>query len=102
MGTQGEGRFDPYGCGRDVQVMSNYSQFFPLAFLYDHACLGAGGSYGTANAPLLPVIFVASGLLAMRIIFRGDTPLGLLKKQLTGGYESRPGFTFQCRGVQRL
>lgn len=74
VGAQEEGRFDPYGCGqRDVQsyVNPDYSQFFPLAFFFTimHVLVLVVAT-APANAPLLPVIFIASGILAMRIIFK--------------------------------
>ena len=72
IGVQVEGKFDPYGCGqRQVQdyVNPDYSQFFPFAFLFTimHVLVLV-----VATAPyevsLLPIVYVASGILAMRII----------------------------------
>jgi NADH:ubiquinone oxidoreductase subunit 3 (subunit A) len=73
-GVEGEGRLDPYGCGqRNVQdyVNPDYSQFFPLAFFFTimHVLVLVVAT-APYDAPLLPIVFVASGILAMRIISR--------------------------------
>ena len=74
IGAQGEGRFDPYGCGqRNVQYYVNpdYSQFFPFAFLYTimHVLVLVVAT-APYDAPILPIVYVLAGILAMRIIFK--------------------------------
>jgi len=71
-GVLEEGKFDPYGCGqRGVQdyVNPDYSQFFPFAFFFTimHVLVLVVAT-APYDAPLLPIVYVASGLLAMRII----------------------------------
>jgi NADH-quinone oxidoreductase subunit A len=65
---------DAYACGqRNVQhyVNPNYSQFFPFAFFFTimHvlALVIATAPY---EALLLPIVYIASGILAMVIIFK--------------------------------
>jgi NADH-quinone oxidoreductase subunit A len=75
IGVQQGGRFDPYACGqRHVQdyVNPDYSQFFPFAFFFTimHVLVLVVAT-APYDAPFLPIVFVASGILAMRIIFRG-------------------------------
>lgn len=74
VGVQEEGKLDPYGCGqRHVQdyVNPDYSQFFPFAFFFTimhvSVLVIATAPY---DAPLLPIIYVVFGILAMRIIFK--------------------------------
>ncbi|MGI5822729.1 MAG: hypothetical protein ACOX6Z_02180 [Dethiobacteria bacterium] len=71
---QREHGLDAYACGeRDVQnyINPNYSQFFPYAFFFTimHVLVlvVATASY---EAPFLPVVYLASGILAMVIIFK--------------------------------
>jgi NADH:ubiquinone oxidoreductase subunit 3 (subunit A) len=72
--VQREHGLDAYACGqRNVQhyVNPDYSQFFPFAFFFTimHvlALVVATASY---EALLLPVVYIASGILAMIIIFK--------------------------------
>jgi NADH:ubiquinone oxidoreductase subunit 3 (subunit A) len=65
---------DAYACGQqNVQgyVNPDYSQFFPFAFFYTimHVLvlMVATAPY---DAPLLPIVYIASGILAMVIIFK--------------------------------
>lgn len=72
--VQREHGLDAYACGeRDIKhyVNPNYSQFFPFAFFFTimHvlALVVATAPY---EAMLMPVIYIAAGILAMVIIFK--------------------------------
>jgi len=74
IGAGGEGRLDHYGCGqRHVQdyVNPDYSQFFPFAFFFTimHVLVLVVAT-APYDAPLLPIVYITSGILAMRIIFK--------------------------------
>lgn len=73
-GIRGERESDSYACGqRNVKnyVNPDYSQFFPYAFLFTimHVLvlMVATAPY---DAPILPVVFVVSGMLSLVIIFK--------------------------------
>lgn len=73
-GKGGEHQLDPYACGqRDVKnyVNPDYSQFFPFAFFFTimHVLVLVVAT-APFNAPLLPVMFILSGLLSMVILFK--------------------------------
>ena len=73
-GVRGERETDSYACGqRDVQhyVNPDYSQFFPFAFLFTimHVLVLVVAT-APYDAPLLPVVVIASGILSLAIIFR--------------------------------
>lgn len=74
LAVRGEHELDSYACGqRNVQnyVNPDYSQFFPFAFLFTimhvMVLVVATAPY---DAPLLPAVFVASGILSLVIIFK--------------------------------
>lgn len=74
QGIRRERDLDPYACGqRDVQhyVNPDYSEFFPYAFFFTimHvlALVIATAPY---DALLLPVLFIAFGILCLVIIFK--------------------------------
>ncbi len=65
---------DPYACGQqNVQgyVNPDYSQFFPFAFFYTimHVLVLVVAT-APYDAPLLPVAYIACGILALAIIFK--------------------------------
>ncbi len=71
---RGEGGLDPYACGqRDVRnyVNPDYSQFFPFAFLFTimHVLVLVVAT-APYDAPVLPVVFIAAGILCLAIVFR--------------------------------
>lgn len=71
---RGERKLDPYACGqRDIQnyVNPDYNQFFPYAFFFTimHVLVLVIAT-APYDAPLLPIVYIASGILAMVIIFK--------------------------------
>ena len=73
-GIRGERETDSYACGqRNVQnyVNPDYSQYFPYAFLFTimHVLVLVVAT-APYDAPLLPVVFIASGILSLVIIFK--------------------------------
>lgn len=73
-GEQNERALDPYACGqRDFEhyVNPNYTQFFRYAFVFTvmHV-LALVVATAPADALMLPLVYVASGVLALAIIFR--------------------------------
>ena len=73
-GVESERKLEAYACGQrqvDHHVSPDYSQFFPYAFFFTimHVLV-----LMVATAPrdvlLLPLLYVACGVLALRIIFR--------------------------------
>ena len=73
--VQREEGLESYACGqRDVRhyVNPDYRQFFPFAFFFTimHvlALVVATASF---EALLMPIVYIAAGILAMVIIFRG-------------------------------
>jgi len=74
VNMRGEGGLDPYACGqRDVRnyVNPDYSQFFPYAFLFTimHVLVLVTAT-APYDAPILPVVFIAAGILCLVIIFK--------------------------------
>lgn len=74
VGAHDEDRLEAYACGqRNIQdyVNPDYSQFFPFAFLFTimHVLVLVVAT-APSDAPLLPIVYIASGILAMRIIFK--------------------------------
>ena len=74
-GTESERKLESYACGQrqvDHSVSPDYSQFFPYAFFFTimHVLVLV-----VATAPRgvlqLPLLYVAGGILALVIIFRG-------------------------------
>lgn len=73
-GKGGEHHLDAYACGqRDVKhyVNPDYSQFFPIAFFFTimHVLVLVVAT-APFDAPILPIIFILSGLLSLIIIFK--------------------------------
>lgn len=73
-GIRGERESESYACGqRNVPnyVNPDYSQFFPYAFLFTimHVLVLVVAT-APYDAPLLPVVVIASGVLSLAIIFR--------------------------------
>jgi len=73
-GADSEHKLEPYACGqRQVvhDVSPNYSQFFPYAFFFTimHVLVLVVAT-APKGALLLPLLYVAGGLLALIIIFR--------------------------------
>lgn len=73
-GSRGDNGLDSYACGqRDVQnyVNPNYSQFFPFAFLFTimHVLVLVVAT-APYDAPVLPVVYIACGILCLVIIFK--------------------------------
>lgn len=73
-GVRGGHELDSYACGqRDVRnyVNPDYSQFFPYAFLFTimHVLVLVVAT-APYDAPLLPVVFIVSGVLCLVIIFK--------------------------------
>ena len=73
-GKESAGKLTSYACGQsDVpnHISPDYSQFFPYAFFFTimHvlALVVATAPY---EAMLMPVIYIAAGILAMVIIFK--------------------------------
>ncbi len=73
-GMRGERETDSYACGqKNIQnyVNPDYSQFFPYAFLFTimHVLVLVVAT-APYDAPILPVVVIASGILSLAIIFR--------------------------------
>lgn len=73
-GTQRKSELDAYACGqRNVQhyVNPDYSQFFPFAFFFTimHVLVLVVAT-APYDATLLPVVYIASGILSLVIIFK--------------------------------
>lgn len=71
---RGERGMDAYACGqRNIQnyVNPDYSQYFPFAFFFTimHVLVLVVAT-APYDAPILPVLYIASGILAMLIIFK--------------------------------
>jgi len=74
VSSRGEDGLDPYACGqRDVRnyVNPDYSQFFPFAFLFTimHVLVLVVAT-APYDAPVLPVVFIAAGVLCLIMIFK--------------------------------
>lgn len=70
----GEHTLDPYACGqRDVEnyVNPDYSQFYSYAFIFTvvHILIMVVAT-APADAQVLPVIYIVSGVLALLIAFK--------------------------------
>jgi NADH:ubiquinone oxidoreductase subunit 3 (subunit A) len=73
-GSKAERKMDPYACGqRDIRnyVNPDYSQYFPLAFFFTimHVLVLVVAT-APYDAPILPVVYIGAGVLAMVIIFK--------------------------------
>lgn len=73
-GSGGKNGLDSYACGqRDVRnyVNPDYSQFFQFAFLFTimHVLVLVVAT-APYDAPVLPVVFIAAGILCLAMIFR--------------------------------
>ncbi|MEN6316251.1 MAG: hypothetical protein ABFD25_18630 [Clostridiaceae bacterium] len=73
-GIRGERESDSYACGqRNIQnyINPDYSQFFPFAFLFTimHVLVLVVAT-APYDVPLLPVVFIVSGMLSLVIIFK--------------------------------
>jgi len=73
-GSNGEHKMDPYACGqRDVRnyINPDYSQYFPMAFFFTimHVLVLVVAT-APYDAPVLPVVYIGAGVLAMVIIFK--------------------------------
>lgn len=73
-GIRRENESDAYACGqRNVQhyVNPDYSQFFPFAFFFTimHVLVLVIAT-APYNTTLLPVVYIASGILSLVIIFK--------------------------------
>lgn len=73
-GVQGLHETDSYACGqKNIQhyVNPDFAQFFPYAFFFTimHVLVLVVAT-APYDAPLLPVIYILSGILSLVIIFR--------------------------------
>jgi len=67
-------KMDPYACGqRDIRnyVNPDYGQYFPMAFFFTimHVLVLVVAT-APYDAPVLPVVYIGAGVLAMVIIFK--------------------------------
>lgn len=76
-GELGEHALDPYACGqRDFEnyIHPNYSQFYRYAFVFTEMhMLTMVLATAPKDATVLPLVYVAAGVLALLIIFREVT-----------------------------
>ncbi len=73
-GRDDKGALDPYACGQkdfESYVNPDYTQFFKYAFVFTvmHV-LAMVVTTAPADALFLPLLYIASGVLALAIIFR--------------------------------
>lgn len=73
-GVRGVNETDSYACGqKNIQhyVNPDFSQYFPYAFFFTimHVLVLVVAT-APYDAPLLPIIFILSGILSLIIIFR--------------------------------
>ena len=74
-GKEGAGKLESYACGQkniEHNVSPDYSQFFPYAFFFTimHVLVLVVTS-APQGVLTLPLLYVAAGVLALLIIFRG-------------------------------